>query len=188
MKNNELTCVKINTSSSGKLAEYRNLFGSRGIEVLATTSDLPEIESDKLSVVVHKASSVPEGTLVDDTSLEVEGVEIGVNIRWYLGRLHQFIGRKALWTCLIAQRQGERVRVYGGELAGRLVEPRRDEKLGFRSYFLPEGATLTVAEDWPDHLNPRALAVEAFLSGRFLHEAPLLTEWQGAWQVGQIHQ
>jgi XTP/dITP diphosphohydrolase len=174
--------IRLNTSSLAKLAEYRELFGRAGIEVVATTLDLLEIQADKWSVVIHKASSVSDGTLVEDTSLDVEGAEVGIHVRWYLDRIGDFLGRSALWTCLLAHKKEEAIWVYAGEVPGILVPADGRLGFGFDAYFQPVGATCSLAEEKPDQFNARALAVKAFLEERWIHRATPITEWNGPWQ------
>jgi inosine/xanthosine triphosphate pyrophosphatase family protein len=175
--------VALNTSSPHKLAEYRDFFGRAGIEVLATTVDLLEIEADKLSVVVHKASSVPERALVEDTSLDIEGADVGINVRWLADRIGEFVGRPAVWTCLLAQRIGDEVWVYEGSVRGVIVPADGRFGFGFDAYFQPIGASCSLAEEKPDQFNARALAVEAFLAGKWAYCAAPISEWNGPWQI-----
>lgn len=174
--------LRINTSNPGKLEEYKRLFAKREIELDATTVDIEEIDADPKTVVIHKASQLEEGLLVEDTSLEVEGAEIGVHIRWLLENLSRYRGKKARWILYLAYRRGEKVYLYKGEVAGKIVAARSEGGFGFDPFFLPEGASKTLAEEKGDEVNARALAVEALLSGKSHAIADAIYRWDGPWQ------
>ena len=61
-----------------------------------------EIVADPLSVVIHKASELGEYVIVEDTSLDIEGEQVGINVKWMLDSLTDFIGKKALWNVYLA--------------------------------------------------------------------------------------
>lgn len=174
--------VRLNTSSEGKLKEFRELFARHGMEVEAARVDLPEIQADPPTVVVHKASQVPEGVLVEDTSLHVEGAEVGIEVRWLLDHLQELEGKKAQWICLLAQRVGNKVRVYSGVVEGRIVRSKGTGGFGFDPYFMPDGRDETLAESKPDDFNARALAVALFIAGVPSLEREPIFNWRGQWQ------
>ena len=97
---------KLNTSNLGKFEEFKQLFAKYGYQLKATHEDVREADSDPLTVIVQKASQMDEHVLVEDTSLEVEGAAVGINVRWLLDHLPQFAGRKACWTVMLAYREG----------------------------------------------------------------------------------
>jgi XTP/dITP diphosphohydrolase len=172
----------LNTSNKGKLAEFQRLFSKHGETLAATETDLKEIKSDPVTVVVHKASQVGDRVLVDDTSLDVEGAEVGIDVRWLLHHLAEFTGKKAHWRVLLAYKEGEWIFVYEGTVDGTLVPQRGKEGFGFDPVFLPEGAEWTLAQDKPDAVNARAKAVEALFYGEPLAKLPQIVDWQGEWQ------
>jgi XTP/dITP diphosphohydrolase len=173
---------KLNTSNLGKFEEFKSLFALYGSQIEATHIDLPEIDATPLQVIAHKASQLDENIIVDDTSLEVEGVAIGVNIRWLLQHLAQYAGHRAEWTALLAVRQANEIYIYQGAQKGSIVLPQGQAGFGFDAYFLPEGATQTLAESKPHAYNARAKAVESLLKGNFHAKHPILTQWNGPWQ------
>ncbi len=173
---------KLNTSNQGKFEEFKSLFASQGCTLEATHHDLDEIQADAVQVVAHKASQMEECVLVEDTSLVIEGADIGVNVRWLLDRLPEYIGRKAVWEVLLAYRKGEQVYVYQGAITGRIVPQQGEKGFGFDPVFMPEEAGKTLAEDKPDCYNARALAVQAFLENKVYKIMPVIKEWQGPWQ------
>lgn len=175
--------LKLNTSNPGKLAEYQRIFGNHGVAIAATAVDLAEISGDAISVVVHKACQVPEGVLVEDTSLDIEGAEVGVNVRWLLDHLEALQGRAARWSCLLARRVVDKVYVYSGEVKGHIISAQGGSGFGFDPYFVPEGSTSSLAQSKPDHANARVLAVAAFLDEQPLLIADPIFEWRGPWQI-----
>lgn len=173
---------KINTSNPGKLQEFQRLFAKYGVTLWSTSIDLREIASNPLSVIAHKASQLAEFVLVEDSSLEIEGATVGIHVRWLLDHLSEYIGRKAVWTVLLAYRQGHEVMVYKGEVQGTIVQARGEQGFGFDSVFLPDGSTLTMAESKPDQFNARALAVDALMKNEILTIVKTIDHWEGAWQ------
>ena len=172
----------INTSNQGKLKEFERLFAKYGITLKATKQDLREIDADPVTVVVHKASGLEAGIIVEDTSLEIEGESIGVNVRWLLDYLSHHLGKKAVWKTLLAYEKDGRIYVFEGVVHGTLIFPRGEDGFGFDPYFLPDGSTQTLAEAKPDEVNARAKAVEALVHKRPLCAVDPITEWEGLWQ------
>lgn len=150
-------------------------------EVKSTEHDIAEPNADVITVVRYKASQF-ENVLIDDTSLLVEGVEVGVNVRWLLSKLDEFVGKRAEFVCLLAICRSGQVEIFEGRQLGHIVAPRGDS-FGFNRYFLPDGATLTFGEAKPDHLNARYKAVKNFLAGHPLQVLPPLKEYVGAFQA-----
>ncbi len=173
---------KLNTSNLGKFEEFKRLFGKFGCSLSATHFDLKEIDADPISVITHKASQMDEEIIVDDTSLEIEGAAVGVNIRWLLFHLPEYIGRKAIWTVLLAYRKNNEVLVYRGSISGTIVEPKGSNGFGFDPTFLPDGAEKTLAESKPDQFSSRAKAVEALMNGNLWTKQPVIFNWNGPWQ------
>ena len=122
--------LKLNTSNQGKLLEFKSLFADYGYDLEVTQLDLKEVDAHPVTVVGEKASQVDEGVMIEDTSLEIEGAAVGVNIRWLFDHLSDFIGKKATWVVLLAYRLGK-VRIYEGKVSGVIVNARGS--VGFRS-------------------------------------------------------
>jgi XTP/dITP diphosphohydrolase len=178
----EITDWKLNTSNQGKLKEFRKIFGKYGADLHATTHDLKEVDADDLTVVIHKASQLDEHVIVDDTSLNVEGADVGVNVKWLIEHLGELIGKKACWNVLLAYREEDMVYIYQGEVMGTIVKAKGNSGFGFDPYFLPDGSKLTLAEYKPDNLNARALAVDALMSDVTLTIESTINDWKGPWQ------
>lgn len=178
----EILDWKINTSNQGKLKEFREIFNNYGATLNATTVDIKEIDADEVSVVIHKASQLDEHVIVDDTSLNVEGADVGINVKWLIDHLSELEGKRACWSVLLAYREGDQVYIYQGEVLGTIVKPRGSSGFGFDPYFLPDGSKLTLAEFKPRNLNARALAVEALMNDLTLTIEPVIEDWKGPWQ------
>lgn len=172
---------KLNTSNTGKFEEFKSLFAKHNNTLETTHVDLREIDADPIKVIAHKASQL-ENVLVEDTSLDIEGASVGVNIRWLLDHLGEYAGRKAEWTVLLAYAQGDQVYIYKGKVEGTIVIPKGTTGFGFDPVFLPNGATQTLAEAKPDSVNARAKAVDALLKNDLFMQHPLIKDWEGRWQ------
>lgn len=173
---------KLNTSNRGKFEEFKRLFAQHDIDLLASHVDLHEIDADPITVVTHKASQLGENILIEDTSLEIEGAEVGVNVRWLMDHLPEYAGHKAYWKVLLAYHSGNIILIYQGTTSGTIVEPRGEGGFGFDPVFLPDGAEETLAQSKPDEFNARAKAVEAFVIGHLLTTRDAIENWDGPWQ------
>jgi XTP/dITP diphosphohydrolase len=173
---------KLNTSNPGKFEEFKRLFAKHGSTLETSHIDLKEIDADPIKVVAHKASQLGENIIVEDTSLDIEGASVGVNIRWLLDHLTEYAGRKAEWTVLLAFRQDNQIYIYKGSISGTIVQPRGATGFGFDPVFLPNGSTETLAESKPDLFNARAKAVESLLKGDIWTKHPIIEKWEGPWQ------
>ncbi len=169
--------IFINTSNPGKLEEFKTFFSE---EVIAYQQDLREPNADILTINRYKVSQF-ENVLVDDTSLEVEGAEIGVGVRWKIDELSQYEERTAKFICYLGIHRNEKVEIFRGEVSGTIV-PARGKSFGFNPVFQPYGSTKTLAEERPNHFNARYLAVQNFLSKKpYLISEPL-KNWTGPYQ------
>lgn len=173
---------RLNTSNKGKLLEFEQYFAEYGMTLTATEIDIKEIVADPLTVVVHKASQIGEEILVEDTSLDVEGAEVGINVRWLLDHLSTFVGQKASQRVLLAYLKKGLVYVYEAKVDGTIVLPRGSGGFGFDPIFLPNGSDETLAQAKPFAVNARAKVVEAFVKGPPSVVTPAMTHWNGPWQ------
>jgi XTP/dITP diphosphohydrolase len=177
-----LTIMQLNTSNPGKFEEFKCLFAAHGIELDASHLDLDEIDASPEMVIAHKASQMGDDILVEDTSLDVDGADVGVNVRWLIDHLEQYAGKEATWVVYLGKRKGSTVELYRGEVKGTLVSPRGDNGFGFDPVFLPNGSDKTLAEAKPDSVNARALAVQAVVDGKPYVVVPVIESWDGPWQ------
>lgn len=172
----------LNTSNKEKLREFQHYFAAYDILIESTEIDLKEISADPLTVVVHKATQIGEEILVEDSSLDIEGAEVGINIRWMLDHLSNYINRKATWRVLLAYLKADLVYVWEGKVEGTIVLSRGEGGFGFDPVFLPSGSEKTLAQDKPPVVNARTKAVEAFVKSPASFVVPAITEWDGPWQ------
>ncbi|QLH36204.1 MAG: non-canonical purine NTP pyrophosphatase [Parachlamydiaceae bacterium] len=117
------------------MEEFQRLFASYNVSLSSTQFDLHEIEADPLTVVAHKASQLDELILIEDTSLDIEDASVGINVRWLIDHLDEYIGRNAVWRVLLAYRQGDIVFIFKGEVQGRIVSARGAQGFGFDPFF-----------------------------------------------------
>lgn len=173
---------RLNTSNSDKLREFQQLFAAHDVELTATRFDLDEIDADPMTVIAHKASQLEEMVLIEDTSLDIEDANVGVNVRWLIDHLDAYIGRTAIWTVLLAYRSGDEIFVFKGEVKGKIVPASGTKGFGFDPIFLPDGAEKTLAESKPNQYNARALVVDALLKGEVFEIGKAIYDWDGPWQ------
>lgn len=166
-------------ASVNKVNEFRKFFAIHEIDLTASHVDLKEIDAEPLTVVVHKASAIGQKILVEDTSLDIEGADVGINVKWLLDTLPEHAGKKALWRVLLAYRDGDKVYVYQGTVSGTIVKPRGSGGFGFDPVFLPDGSQKTLAEEKPDSVNARYYAVNAFIENKPFQVVPAIDHWHG---------
>lgn len=53
-------------------------------------------------MAIHKASQLGEYVIIEDTSLDVEGEKVGVNVKWMMSSLPSFVGKRAHWNVFLA--------------------------------------------------------------------------------------
>ena len=180
--------LRLNTSNDFKFKEFERMFRkiSNGTVVALerTKIDLREIDAAPSMVVAQKATSAGENVLIEDTSLDVDGADVGVNVRWIMDNLNDLVGRAATWRVLLGVLRAGRVHIYEGITRGTIVSKRGDSAFGFDPVFQPMGSTETLAESKPDEINARFKAVRAMLGNypSAIHVPIKEDEWGGAWQ------
>eukprot|EP00939_MAST-03C_sp_MAST-3C-sp1_P005382 g5382.t1 len=95
--------LRLNTSNKDKFAEFKRMFADITKNTVAldrTEIDLKEIVASPIMVCAQKATSAGEGVIIEDTSLDVVGADVGVNVRWVLDNLTSLDGRGATWTVM----------------------------------------------------------------------------------------
>jgi len=172
----------LNTSNPDKLKEFQQYFEKYGLKLSMTTADLKEIDAKPDVVAMHKASQMPDYVLVEDTSLDVEGTDVGINVKHLIDTLDEYVGKSATWTVFLSFKDHGHVYTFKGEVKGTIVKPQGDKHFGFDPYFLPNGASKTLAESKPERYNARALAIKALLDGEIYSHGPEITSWAGPWQ------
>lgn len=168
-----------NTSNPTKKAHLTPLLDKAGVEFLS--HDLNEIQADHLTVVVHKASQFDlsdSRVIVEDTALFIEGATVGENIRWHVGSLSNYVGRRASWVSLVAYRDGGQVHVFRSVSKGRIVH-KVDGKDGIEAHFQSE--TLDGVANLRS-MPPSYSAVRHLLTGKIFKRVPAIDSWDGSWQ------
>ena len=181
------------THNRGKLVEFQDLLGPRGITVLgAADFDLPEPVEDGDSFAANaaikaRAASAATGlvALSDDSGLSVAALDgaPGIHSARWAGPNKDFraamerveaglTGRDDRRACFVAMlclvTPGGDERFFEGRTEGRLVwPPRGNQGFGYDPMFLPDGKTRTFGEmaaEEKHDLSHRARAVVKFLA------------------------
>lgn len=180
---------KLMTSNARKLQEYQRL--GLDAELGGLGPDLPEVDAGPVEVALQKAWLAGPNSIVEDSSLDVEGASVGVNVRWLMEGVGDLIGRRAVFRVALAHNDGVRVSAYVGEAHGMIREalPGEEGGFGFDRWFFPDGAegmSLLGLDraGRKDEFSARALAARAYAGGRALEVRALsdFSEWRGAWQ------
>eukprot|EP00940_MAST-03C_sp_MAST-3C-sp2_P003483 g3483.t1 len=179
--------LRLNTSNTFKFQEFKRMFAliSHGKVTLDRTKiDLEEIDAPPAMVIAQKATSAGENVIVEDTSLDVAGADVGVNVRWIMDNLSNFVGRHATWRVMLGVLRGRQVFVYEGIVEGTIVPKRGKSAFGFDPVFQPRGSARTLAEEKPDRVSARFKAIEALLNEKpsLIHVPIFASEWKGKWQ------
>ena len=181
----------LRTSSAGKLAEFQRF----GLNIRAEPGeDLEEVEGTPEEVIVYKALAAGSGVLVEDTSLDVEGFDVGVNLRWLLATLKDRLTAaasatppRATWRVMLAIHQDGVMRVASATVAGHLVAEPRGGGFSFDPHFVPQGHTLTLGEmadlGTKDQCSARKQAAERLLAGEYAQRPVAgIPAWSGTYQ------
>lgn len=176
------------TSNVNKLNEYRQM----KIEGLTVRPglDLKEVDADAKTVITYKAFSAGAGMIVEDTSLFIDGADVGTNIRWNMDRLDEFIGRKALFEVWIGVNLGKAILLFRGQLQGEIcTAPATSEPVfDFDNNFMPNGERRTLHQlaivGEKHKYSPRKHAIYKMRDGAFddIVEVSAIKEWIGSYQ------
>jgi adenylate kinase len=174
--------IVINSSNEDKLDEYRKYLID--YEVVSSAIETEEPDADSITIARYKTSQLPVGYVTDDVSLDVEGEDIGTNVKWHVKNkgLDKHIGKRAVFNCFIGVKsENDLIKIYKGSVPGKLVSPIGDG-FGFGPYFLPDGAKTTLGEIMSEPHNARYLAIQNLLANKIYTTEPMLTEWKGKFQ------
>lgn len=179
--------LKLITSNEKKLEEFKR-FGLKEI-LIEKGMDLKEVDSNEITVALYKSKDAGENTIIEDTSLEVEGEDVGINIRWLLKHLPTLAGKKAIWNVYLGVNDGNSIKVYKGEIKGILTnKPYTGDAFGFDPYFLPEGTEWTLHEleqkGLKDSYSARKKAIESLLKNDYVKKQKVeeMPDWSGGYQ------
>jgi inosine/xanthosine triphosphate pyrophosphatase family protein len=172
------------TSNKRKIREYREFLPDLRIE---EGKDLPEVESDDITVALYKGVDNGPFTISEDTSLEIEGEEIGVNLKWFKSKIPTFVGKKAYWKVLLAKNDGEYIKIYEGFIKGEIITS--DDVSSFDHYFSVDGYDKTLGELKATDIEPalysaRAMAAKNLREDKFIvrKRIKFIPEWTGKYQ------
>lgn len=164
-----------NTSNAKKQLELKRLFAVYNHPLQFTEIPILEIDAPPLQVILHKISVVGLSILVEDTSLHVEGYDVGVNVKHMTEKIEngEWLGKKAVWQVLIGfADQAGMSYVFEGVTEGVLTHKAGDFVFGFAQYFKPIGQSQTMGQNRDDALNARARAVAALFKNYVLFRGP----------------
>jgi len=175
---------KLVTSNKRKIREYKQYLPDIRIE---TGDDLPEVLSDDVTVAIYKGLDNGDYTISEDTSLEIEDEDIGVNLKWFKDKIPTFIGKKAYWKVLISKNDSESIKVYEGFIEGRIIKS--DDISSFDHYFEVAGFNKTLGELKNSSIDPtkysaRAMAAKNLRDDKFIESRKIsdIPKWTGRYQ------
>ena len=178
---------RLMTSNEKKLREYRRL--GLDAELGGVGPDLPEVQAGPVEVAMRKALMCGEGALAEDTSLDVEGVEVGVDVRWLMDSIGSLAGKKAVFRVVLAHCADGVVKAFQGEVHGLIIDGQGEQGgFGFDRFFAPEGAGMSLLAldrlGRKDEFSARALAAKAYQKGLAVEARAVedFKPWTGSWQ------
>jgi len=189
--------LTFNTGNSRKWNQLNRMFKVLGrqrgvIFVLKQKSkDYAEIDGTPLQVAAHKATVAGMSVIVEDTSLEVEGLPFKpTHIKWHMHELGAYLGRKAVFRSCVAVRFGFQAMVYVGEVKGTIVKPVETwswKKKSLECWFRPQGTVCPLSAmglEAGDKRSARFAAYSKMVTGVGYVLVPTIKmeAWKGAWQ------
>lgn len=178
---------KLLTSNKNKLKEYGeyipNLKAEKG-------QDLPEVLSDPITVALYKGIDNGPLTISEDTSLEVSGHDVGVNIKWLKHMLPNMIGEDATWRVLLIRNTGDEIKVYEGITEGVIMDKEQDG-ISFSPYFYTEvdGEYRSLVDLRESGVSPIKYSARAKAAANLVKDNPVFSkkiseipDWEGEWQ------
>lgn len=192
MKKLNLQLIILGSSNPGKIKEYTSF----GLNLKSKAiPDLSEVLGTDEEVIIYKTLAVEENTLVEDTSLTIEGFDVGVNIKYLTEELKtnpKYHNAKATWTVFLGVTQEGILYLAKGEIKGHInfykSEP-INPSFGFDSVFVPEGIEKTLhelnKENLKENFSARKLAITNLLNNNFYKtlEAKQIPAWTGSFQT-----
>lgn len=180
----------LGSSNIEKIQEYNSF----GLNIKTQKiPDLREVEGSELEVILYKVLELnQENVIVEDTSLQVEGAEVGVNAKWLLEELKKnpiYNHRKATWTVFIGFKTQEQVFVFHADLKGVISQTKVSEKsFGFDSFFIPDGVEETLFQlnkkGLKSQYSPRKKVIEKLLNQNVFKTVSVsqIPTWTGKYQ------
>ncbi len=170
------------SSNKNKLKEFKEfipyLNSKEGV-------DLPEVDSDYITVAKYKALSVSPGSIIDDSILFVNGVEV-VDIKWKKHTLKE--GDEATWITTLGYNNGTHILLYKGVTDGYITRLHEDpDAFSFSDVFVPLGETKTLHQLNNKTYNARYRAIQDFEMHKHTirYEISNIKPWTGDFQKEQ---
>lgn len=154
------------TSNKVKIYEY-NLYGLpfEGRSV----PDEPEPYSSVEQIAAYKSFKAGAGAICEDTSLWIEGADVGVLVKYLEHDLTEYIGRRTSFIVALSANDGTLNKVFKAQVDGVIVDNKFPEAYGFDGWFKPDGFDITLHEldliDQKSIASARKKAVDKFNSG-----------------------
>lgn len=175
--------MKFITSNESKIQEIQAILPDAQI---VKGKDLEEVLSDSITVAMYKALAAGAGFVIEDTILEIDGVEV-VDIKWKLERLQV---ADAKWLVHLGYNDGETIYIYRGIVPGIIIPQEKfpEGAFGFDPYFFPEGSMYNLFElkklGLKNDFSARKIALEALRNNDvfFSKNIAEIPEWSGQYQ------
>ncbi|WP_425263345.1 non-canonical purine NTP pyrophosphatase [Vibrio owensii] len=138
---------KLVTSNYSKLIEFNQIAAHTSF-TMELGVDVREVKADSKTVAIYKSVEVGPNTIVEDTILEVDGIEI-VDIRYKLDEINRLQKEvPAKWITTLAQNDGEEISLFVGSIEGVLkpIDSVPEGAFGFDPNFYPKGSKLSLHE------------------------------------------
>ncbi len=178
------------TSNAKKLAEFERI-GVPNVQMRAG-HDLPEVDSPHMdTVALYKSLEAGAFSIIEDSSLHVQGAHIGTQVRWHMDALHDFVGAPVTFSVMIALNDGTDIYLYEGHMRGHITLPKAvpPDAFGFDPFVIPEGTSFSLYDlehrGQKDAYSARSLAIGALCAGNHCKKVPIssIAPWQGAYQA-----
>jgi inosine triphosphate pyrophosphatase len=181
------------TSNKGKLDEAKAILS--GINVVNNNFNLPELQGEPEEIVKEKLklayNHLKNPVIVEDTSLFIDAFSsdllissFGSSVNYGLPGpyIKHFISKmgvdklskliilsgetKAIASCIFGYMDKDKIKLFKGEITGRIVAPRGINGFGWDSIFQPDGYNKTFAEMGvkKNQISHRKLALEKMRS------------------------
>lgn len=180
---NKLTYVSSNIK---KIEEYKSL----GFDLIyKSIPDLKEVLSSDIDVITYKTLAVPDLHIIEDTSLNVEGLNIGVNIKFLINQLKtdkSLNNKKLQWKVLLGIKENNKINIAEGIIEGYLnnnvLNP---NAFAFDDIFYINNQSLhDLKNQNPKKYNARFLAMSNLMNKKFILSLEIkdIPEWKGKYQ------
>lgn len=176
----------LTTSNKNKISEFKAILGDK--ISIKKGKDIKEVNGSIDEVIIYKSKDSGVNTIVEDTILEVDGKEV-VDIRYCIEKYSKATV-KANWIVSLAINTGTEIKVYRGNIQGKLIKSDfiPNDSFGFDSYFVPKGTTKTLYElnkiGKKDNYSARKIALLNLLDDIpiFIKQLSNIPKWTGTYQ------